>query len=463
MNKRRLGVGIGILAATCILRHGPGLGQTPGRASSHEVLLVPRGAGSCSATACHGDTTARPGKILGNEHTLWITRDRHSEAYRTLFDERSRRIAARLPGPSRPAHKDERCLACHATPVASPSSAPASVLMSDGVGCESCHGASERWIGEHFRGGWPGQTPQTEARFGLVPTVDLVRRAQICAGCHVGGPAHDGLPARDVNHDLIAAGHPRLNFELTAYLANMPHHWRDDVGRDADRDFPARGWAIGQVVSARAALELLRDRARRAEAGGNRGMAAPWPEFAEYGCFSCHHDLRDDPWRRQAPIVSSPPGRNRWGSWHFPWLETLAASDPEANDLGSSLQTLRRLMDAPSAEPADVAAQAAVVSAALGRWLDRLSGQDFDARRVNDLIARLSSVEARSTVKSWDEATQRYLALVPLSQALKMLAPGQVRPDQRAELTRLLGTLKPRYPGQYDSPKSYNPTAARVP
>ena len=23
-----------------------------------------------------------------------------------------------------------------------------------------------------------------------------------------------------------------------------------------------------------------------------------WPEFTEYGCFSCHHDLRDQAWRR---------------------------------------------------------------------------------------------------------------------------------------------------------------------
>ena len=34
--------------------------------------------------------------------------------------------------------------------------------------------------------------------------------AEACAACHVG----DGLD-REVNHDLIAAGHPRLNFELT--------------------------------------------------------------------------------------------------------------------------------------------------------------------------------------------------------------------------------------------------------
>ena len=51
-------------------------------------------------------------------------------------------------------------------------------------------------------------------------------QAQVCVGCHVGAPAKDGVPARDLNHDLMAAGHPRLIFELSSYQANMPPHWR---------------------------------------------------------------------------------------------------------------------------------------------------------------------------------------------------------------------------------------------
>jgi hypothetical protein len=38
-------------------------------------------------------------------------------------------------------------------------------------------------------------------------------------------PGPDGKPWRDVNHDLIAAGHPRLSFELSAFMATMPPHW----------------------------------------------------------------------------------------------------------------------------------------------------------------------------------------------------------------------------------------------
>src|SRR5207253_2017930 len=97
-------------------------------------------------------------------------------------------------------------------------------------------------------------------------------------GCHVGGPSEDGRPPRDVDHDLIAAGHPRLEFEFSGSLANLPAHW-SEKGRNAAPDFPARAWAIGQVASAGAALELLGDRARAAEQQSGR-----WPEFSEYDC-----------------------------------------------------------------------------------------------------------------------------------------------------------------------------------
>src|SRR5262249_43821647 len=65
--------------------------------------------------------------------------------------------------------------------------------------------------------------------------------------------------------------HPRLNFEFATFLANLPRHWKEALGGKSD---PARGmtaWALGQVVSARAALELL---AWRGGSGGWAGLGA---------------------------------------------------------------------------------------------------------------------------------------------------------------------------------------------
>ena len=75
-----------------------------------------RGAGSSSAVACHGGARPAEGKVLRDEHTTWIKRDRHADAFAVLQGERSRSIAANLSGGLIPADKDARCLACHSTP-----------------------------------------------------------------------------------------------------------------------------------------------------------------------------------------------------------------------------------------------------------------------------------------------------------------------------------------------------------
>src|SRR5205807_1861790 len=92
------------------------------------------------------------------------------------------------------------------------------------------------------------------------------RLAETCVGCHVGSPAVPAFPgARDVNHDLIAAGHPRLNFEFAAFLFNLPRHWNEE------KKTPSPGaeggtWVVGQAITAKAALELLAHRANQATA-----------------------------------------------------------------------------------------------------------------------------------------------------------------------------------------------------
>src|SRR5262249_45161428 len=136
---------------------------------------------------------------------------------------------------------------------------------------------------------------------------------------------------------LIAAGHPRLNFEFGAYHANMPHHWSDARDKDAKYgdagpDFEARAWAVGQAVTADAALKLLAHRADK--------ESAPWPEFAEYDCFACHHNLQGKSWRQERDLKRAA-GSLTWGTWYFPMPRLLAKMDKEPL---SGLEELEREM-----------------------------------------------------------------------------------------------------------------------
>src|SRR5262249_45853267 len=138
---------------------------------------------------------------------------------------------------------------------------------------------AQLWKSTHFRQPFDRTTPGfNDLR------LNLAVRAEVCVACHVGNAE------KDVNHDLIAAGHPRVRFELNTYLANSPRHWRGIRDREIHADLHARGWLIGQLVSTEAALNLLRERASN--------PAKVWPEFAEYDCYACHHDLAYNDWRQ---------------------------------------------------------------------------------------------------------------------------------------------------------------------
>jgi hypothetical protein len=473
MGARSLGGLCAIVLGLLVI--GPGLGDpqpaprqvAPARASlsalDPPVTVDYRGAPSCAATACHGAMqsnrrTVANAKVQLNEYTTWIERDKHANAYQVLLGDRSRAIAARLADGIAP-ETNARCLACHSTPAQTPTNGQIVTFLHEGVGCESCHGSAKRWYGEHTRQDWTARTFEAKKALGMVPTADLVSRAQTCAKCHVGAPAEGGLPARDVDHDLIAAGHPRLSFEFSAYLANMPPHWnipKDDL--DASPGFPARSWACGQVVSAMAALDLLRDRTVRISAKG--GPKAIWPEFSEYGCFSCHHDLRDDPWRHKETTPFAALGRPKWGSWHYSLLTSLLGprTGPEGVSLDAQLQELQSIMSEPAPDPTKVTAVAARASQSLQEWLRKRSAAPYDANTVRDLYASIRSLPEQGAISSWDEAAQRYLALVPLSQSLHALAPSGDDAPRGAELKNLRDYL--RYPNHYDSPKANDPTKA---
>jgi hypothetical protein len=415
-------------------------------------MLAVQGAGSCSATACHGSTSpaardAYPSQklVLRNEHTTWISQDRHANAYGVLFSSRSREMATRLNQGKVPAHEDARCLACHATAGIAPVQAglTAETVRSDGVGCESCHGPAEKWLGAHTQGWWGG-LPESEklARFGMRPTRALEARARICVECHVGSPG------RDVNHDLIAAGHPRLNFEFAAFLANMPPHWYEETGGN----FPARAWAIGQATTARAAADLLAHRAE--EAGRGR---SPWPEFTEYDCFACHHDLADEKWRQARATTGSTPGTPAWGTWLYPAALTLARQGIRAPhpDLEPAFASLQTEMGRFGSDPAKAAGASRGLSEALGQWLRTLPDETkgLDAPRINSLIATVRA--DKGATPGWDGTAQRYLALQPLHLALKDLNPALIDSSLESELRDLYKSLQ--FPPGVDSPRRYQP------
>lgn len=451
---------IATLPVVAVLTTGAGLPRSRSAAPGAGGGGRPLGSGSCSATACHGSVRPLGGSnVRRDEHTTWIARDPHARAFAVLHNATSERIARNLAAGRaaayRPAFDDARCLACHTTPRTPADLAATAWQNEDGVGCEACHGPAGAWIGPHTVAGWSRQfsPAQKEESFGLTATRNLARRAEMCAGCHVGRRDDPtGAIDRDMNHDLIAAGHPRLSFEFSAYLANQPPHWVE-TGINAAADFPARAWAVGQAAAARAAAEL---RHRRAA-----DPSAPWPEFSEFDCYACHHSLADQAWRQTPDGARTRLGQPQWASWFAPMTKELAA-DPALGDpaVVAAFDEARQAMGGPwdgrDDLRRDAARKADALRQALDGWARRLDAAPLDAATVGRVLAGLNSPEGWKSVPNWDAATQRYLALVPLRQALVKLDPARDDPGLRDELVRLLEKL--RFPPDEDGPgRQFNP------
>jgi hypothetical protein len=393
------------------------------------------GVASCASMACHHGN-GPPGSA-GSEYTTWVTKDPHARACEVLFSERSQRMSRLLKRPA--AHQDSLCLNCHVQQQYAAQTYSPRFARQDGVGCEACHGPAQRWLAEHVS--WGKRDVAYKVARGMRDTWSLPSRARLCVDCHVGSAASE------VNHDLIAAGHPRLKFEFGAYHAVWPRHWSDardkDPARGGRRDFEAEAWRVGQVESARAALELL---AARTQSGAGR----VWPEFAEYDCFACHHDLKAESWRQQRDLNAAgktgrPPGSYPWGTWYFTMPRVLAArSGPQGEPLLARLKALEDKMGEPFPDQQEVRQLTAGALAELTKWHAK-------PQKASDLFTALVGEDGRLPLDNWDASAQFYLGLAALCNAWKDEAPDQA-PKSLLPALRDVGKQL-RFPPGYEGPR----------
>jgi hypothetical protein len=303
------------------------------------------GVATCAGSACHGASRMGGGTVRRDEYQTWQRDDRHARAYATLRSERSRKIAANL-GLGDPVEARD-CLVCHAD------AAPAAergdrFQLSDGVGCETCHGAAERWLSPHTRG-YGSHRERLAA--GLYPTWEPKARAELCLSCH------QGDASRPMTHAIMGAGHPPLLFELDTFGALQPPHYEVDADyvKRKNRPDDARNWAVGQVVAARGVLTGA------AAATGGEGL---FPELVWFDCNACHHPMQPPRW--QATDAALPPGRVRvsdnamyfTGLWldvvkpelASKWRESVkavhASTQRAAGDLKAQAAAAQQLLDA---------------------------------------------------------------------------------------------------------------------
>lgn len=277
------------------------------------------GVASCSSSNCHGTSkVTRSSQILHNEFLTWFKEDNHAKAYKTLLTDEAKKIAVNL-GLKAP-HQEQACLSCHAT-LTPKERQGERFNIEDGVGCESCHGAAEGWIGSHAE---KGVSHEDNVKAGLTDLVSPINRAMMCTSCHYGDDS------RPLNHRLYGAGHPRVGFELDTYESVMPRHWLVDeeyAQRKASYS-PTKAWLAGQyALTERFLNKLAKD--------------PQHPDFSLYSCYSCHHDFARKEFLYKN--YGGKPGEPPLDLSHQKVLAIALTMDP--GDVGTNLKGIKSKID----------------------------------------------------------------------------------------------------------------------
>ena len=379
---------------------GAGAAQTlPQHAKDTHLGVV-----TCAGSTCHGALEPwQQSNVLQNEYITWQRQDQHAKAYATLLKDESKRIARNLKL-ERPAHESKLCLDCHSD------NAPANLRgarfqLSDGVGCEACHGGSVRYLGLHATG---IATHAENVQNGLYPTAEPVARAQLCLSCHFGS---FGEESKFVTHRIMGAGHPRMSFELDTFTAIQPAHYRIDA--DYRKRKPVYSgvqvWAIGQAIAVSQSMTALMS--------AKFGRDGIFPELVLFDCHACHHPMSDVRWQPRAS-TGLPPGVPRLGDANL--LMLVIAAKQVAPDVSTALSGQLRGLHAAAVQGPDALASAARgVKESADRLVAAFAKHAFGKPDLMALMNGVLSTGLGGEFMDYAGAEQATMALASIVNALK--------------------------------------------
>ena len=367
------------------------------------------GVASCAGSTCHGRAEGNGAVVRQDEIATWqepsSPSGAHSRAYAVLGGRRGQQIAASLGLGN--AQQAPACLGCHST-YAPAGQRGAKFTNTDGVGCESCHGPSGgTWLAEHYA------LPATHASnisAGLTALDNAKTRANVCLDCHYGS----SKPGQFVTHAMMAAGHPRVSFELDLFSALQQHHNIDaDYTQRKAAPNGVRFWAVGQAEAVRRATSLF--------AQPKFAFEGAFPQFYFYDCHSCHRTITDGPQRKLTfesnPGRPIPFGNPPFNDENIIMLSAVAGAlvPGEAAAFQSASRDFHKAM---GTGPAEARAAAQALSSRAGALSDALAGRAYAGADAFKVIAIIAGETTAPRFTDYAGSVQAVMAVDTLLNAL---------------------------------------------
>jgi hypothetical protein len=370
---------------------------------------------------------------MQNEFVIWHREDKHAKAYSVLLNDQSKRIARNLGLEA--AHTAKECLDCHADNVPEGRRGKR-FQISDGVGCEACHGGGERYLGPHQKG-----SHDESLKLGLYPTEQPEARARLCLSCHLG--AEDKF----ATHRIMGAGHPRLSFELDTFTEIQPAHYKVDEDYQKRKQVysGAQVLAVGQLMASERFLGLFTDSKFQGK--------GPWPELAFYDCHACHHPMDDPRWRPRAETsAAGGPGVVRINDSSFVILNNIV--DKVAPESGQRLrQAVLALHKASAQDQSAIRSAAARLREVTGGLRERLLQHAFSPAELKSILRGLLAQGREGEYTDYSAAEQGVMAIASIKNALE-----QMQGLGESEKARLSSAMDELYRALED-PDRYKPEA----
>lgn len=409
--------------------------SSPQTAKPDDAVGKYTGPGSCASSTCHGSIVPRTdNRVLQNEYSIWIVKDKHSKAFAALTGPIGERMGKILAIGS--AETAPKCLACHALNV--PETLRGRTFeLSEGVSCESCHGPAAGWLGPHTERDW---THQKSLALGMYDTRDLSKRSEKCLTCHLGNDE------KSVDHEMIAAGHPDLFFELDTFSDVMPRHWKvpGEPGEAAGADpwYNVRELTTGQAVQLRQSLLRLASRSR----------GKIWPEYSELQCYACHHSLTppEQSWRQARGYPGRRPGNPPWNPSRYAVFRDVVhqLDGDNAEKLDSELSHLGQLMSQLNPDRDAVAASATNLAHLADELLAKMNSTAYDPAMTLRLLQNISGDADDISSQGEHSAAQAAMAVQSLFLAYDQNEKLQNSAQLRAAIKGLFQELQ--NPSAYD-------------
>ena len=357
------------------------------------------GSASCSSSNCHGaGSIQNQTNVRQNEFNTWFNHDPHANAYVALESTQGKQIANNLGLGD--ATKAQICLNCHTTnvPVSRQSGR---FRASEGVSCEGCHGPGSLWLSNHSN---PNTARSELMSQGLYDTWSSTSKAELCLSCHLGDQN------QRITHKIMAAGHPRLVFELVTFTDAQPRHY------DVDEDYIYRKkpyrqikeWAVGQAQYGYQFLDLLLDT--------DKSENTLFPELSMYECHTCHHNPKKIRWNR-LDGEKEEPGRIKINGSSLLITQLIAnVIAPEYGDrIGQLRAAIRQKTISNEGNISEIAAQ--------GKELFKIVKETFQSQTITNedgiaILEQIVTIGRKGTLRELSSAEQSVMAIALITKDL---------------------------------------------